>query len=158
MNKSPLQTSTFSKGDILLGEGVYPSTVYKVLQGSVRWLWRHPSSGLMTSVAIETEPVIPIGAYSLISGKALENCVVSSEKLTAEVYSNDDWIVNLTNLLPSSWPSLNTIELVALFDKSLSSVPYLDLSLVSISSEIQSRCQLLPPLLNVDSQYLKDII
>lgn len=143
------------KGDTILAEKEWPEKLYTVSSGAVRWLFRHPLTGLIESVQEQISPSEPVGAIALLQGMPCEHAIASTP-LKADSLSPDAWLEELhTN--PSLWPKLQPFELLQGFQSDCAELPWRELSLPRFGIALCQALELLPPQWAVTQHELSDL-
>lgn len=143
------------KGDIILAEKEWPEKLYNVNSGAVRWLFRHPLTGLIESVQEQISPSEPIGAIALLQGMPCEHAIASTP-LKADSLSPDAWLEEL-HIKPSLWPKLQPFELLQGLQLECAELPWRELNLPRFGIALCNALELLPPLWAVTQKDLCDL-
>lgn len=154
----PSTIQLWQRGDILLPEGQWPDRLLRIERGSVRWLQRHPRTGLPTTVQNQISPISPIGCWDLLCGQAIEHCLVSSQSLEASEQTPDAWLSQLLADPEVHWPELQPFELLPLFADQLAVLPFGSLELSRLGPLLLHHLACLPPQLDISVECLQELI
>jgi len=125
-------SSHFSLGDTLVEEGVIPSHVlYPQNECIAKWLYRHPKTGIIETLQYSNRFSVPIGGLSVLTGHPCEHVILTSRSGSFSHQSADDFLS--TASIESKLYPLQSYELIPALGAFLSSLPQLDLPLVTIS-------------------------
>jgi HlyB family type I secretion system ABC transporter len=146
------------RGATLLEEGAWPTKLLKVARGSVRWLQRHPRTGLPCTVQNQIHPSAPVGSWDLITGRPIEHSLVSSSTLETSSLDPDAWIDALRRQPDQHWPELQPFELLALWEPVLARLPFGSLDLGQLGCRLLDSVECLPPRPAVSHQELGQLV
>ncbi|MBM5799467.1 MAG: peptidase domain-containing ABC transporter [Cyanobacteria bacterium K_DeepCast_35m_m2_023] len=148
----------WQRGDTLIEEQQWPSKLLRVSFGSVRWLQRHPHTGLPRTVQHQIAPKSPLGSWDLVCGLPLEHCLVSSSSLEASTLSPDEWISELKADPGLHWPELQPFELLNVFNPLIAELPFSELPLSLLGSQLLDSLVCLTPQADLSVEQLQGLI
>jgi len=141
-------------GTVLINESESPRQLFGVQKGIIRWLSRHPQTGLISTVQQTSNPRFPVGALSLLSGKPVEHALVSSDEAFVKSIPPQDYLAAMEQVEATEWPPIQPVEIFSVLYPILTTLPFKLPSNVLVAYYLTDLFEALQPMVDVSEDDL----